>query len=325
MNQDELRALDVDSEALFASRSLAVRNLTVRRIGLPSVSPPVVAARMRTPVHAATVLRRLEDHGSGRLLRLLVELGGGALARRDELELDASRLRGWFPWEETETTWTIGADVAAAMAPGAVWERFSVITLLARMDDPTLFSWARRMGVATSWARGAVVRDLARLLVASDAPLTDEVRAGAERAITERRVRADLIEQIAPIEGTGGRVFSLVVKGLGELRVTPREIAAGLGLPVAEVELERVKPTTAVAPAPIRLPSWARVGGLLTFSTARIADDAMRVDDFREVVLYRLDERRIVTRDDCEPRRALQILAQHGIRDTSEADSDARD
>ncbi len=296
---------------LLTSMNGGLRELATQRWGLPATTPRVLAAMIVRPRAALRLMRRGTDAGAGQLTRLMVEYGGRTVPRHRVLEDEAARLRGWFPLIESADGWSLPADLAMAGFGAARVQRLFASTLVATLDGPSLDALLSELGMPRF---GSMASRASRASASIPGQAVDDQSVAAAQQTAELgAIDIERIASLAPVPGSCGTRWRLETTDGDTFEVAPRELAAACDLAFAPPEVEEPAEEPAVRAPRLRLPTFVPVGAIVTFSSARAADDALRLGDFRTVVLHRLDERRVATREDCDARSALLILARLGF------------
>jgi predicted DCC family thiol-disulfide oxidoreductase YuxK len=295
---------------IFLEHDDASRVLVAQRLGLESAVTRVMAEELRTPRGARRAFRKASDAGAEALIRHLVEHGGHPVASSDVVDRLVRRLTPWFPLRASGTDWAIPVDLASAMVRCARSERFFAATLVGRMSEASIRQLSAELGVGHV---GSVPARRARVVaVISAGNIDDEpTREAAARTKELATLPSREVARVEPIDGAQGARVELTTTGGQTYVVAPREIAerlghtfapARLGQSAASQERQRVS----------RTPTFSRIGTMITFTTTRAADEALRLPSFREMVMHRLDERRVVTTVDCDERGATSLLTRLG-------------
>ncbi len=298
---------------VLTQMSRAMRDLGAMRWGVPSTTPRVMAELLRRERVANRLYRRACDAGAPQLIELLVEFGGRLLPRQGVLEVEAARLRGWFPWQETKAGWAIPADLAAAMASQVASERFFAVTLAARLDDDELLALSEELALPPLGSHSTRVGCAARAAVdaKSDAP---EVRAAADVIDDHQCVASEDIETVTYVRGSRGLLYGIEFVDGEVLEVCPREVAELLGISFDPVTVAAATPGPTLKESRVRLPPFTVIGALISFATARAAEDALGEATFRAIAARRLDERRVATRARCSVEQTISVLESLGFR-----------
>lgn len=296
---------------LLTSMNGGLRELATQRWGLPATTPRILAAMLVRPRAALRLMRRGADAGAGQLTRLMVEYGGRPVPQHRVLEDEAARLRGWFPLIETADGWALPTDLAVSGFGTARVQRLFASTLVATLEGPALDALLAELDVPRFGSPvSRAVRAAARIV---EQGVDDDSAAAAQRTAELGAVDVERVASLAPVPGARGTRWRLETTDGDVIEIAPRELAAACDLGFAPPEVEAPADAPAVRAPRLRLPTHVPVGAIVTFSSARAADDALRLGDFRTVVLHRLDERRVATREDCDARSALLILARLGF------------
>lgn len=305
---------------LLEEMDLATREIGALRWSVPLTTPRMMAEMLREPKAATRMYRRGVEAGAGQLVRLMVEYAGSPVARLEALEREADRLRGWYLFEETDTGWSLPTDLAVAMGDNAATERFFAGTLLRRLSVQDLRDLLAERELPMHGSSAAQVARLRDSLV-EDTDLDDAVDAATE---TERlqEIEAEMIDQVRAVPGFAGRVLEVIIDG-ESFKLAPREVAERLGHQFGGVEVTAATKTRVRKPQKLDLPTFVRAGAFVTFSTARFADEALKHDEFQELVLHRLDERRCVTVAGCSAADAIRLLKDLGFHTSSDPGANA--
>lgn len=292
----------------LASMDAATLACGAHRTGVPSARPRIVAAAWTQPSGARRLLRRADEAGGGALLRLLVEHAGAPVQLTDAMRAESRRLCGWSPVACTETTATLPLEIGIALSGNARVERGFVATLVGRTAVTDLVALADELGVATRGTEPTLRRRVARAILAAPDDAID-ADAAAELARIGHLRNAE-VDGVRPVAGQAGRAFDVETAG-GTFRIAPREHADRLGLHFEAPEFEARSGATSTARR--RLPTVLPVGALVTFSTTRATDDALKEPAFRDLILHRIDERRVVTRASVSAAEARACLTRLGF------------
>lgn len=236
----------------------------------------------------------------------MVEYGGAWVPRHAGLEVEAARLSGWFPYEESAEGYRVPMDFAMAALRVAERERLFVATLLARLARPDADVLLAELGVSDLGTRTTRLC-AAATLIARGAPATAD-EAAAVAAVDSVKARDGLT--VGYVEGSAGRRYRLQSAD-GSFELVPRELAAGGGATFAAPVVWQ----TAAAPEakPARSLPTVPVGAVVTFASARAADMAFGELEFRRLVQRRLDERRAAVVPECSATRARDVLVKLGF------------
>lgn len=296
----------------------AERSIGAHRWGLKPSTPRVLAARLVQPAVAQQVCRRGADAGAPQLVRLMVEHGGAPVPRTDALALEAERLRAWFPFQESPEGWSMPREVATAAAGFREYERFYTATLLTLVSDADRAELEAEIALPPSPTRSSALRRLVEAIAALD---PDPAIADVARA-TAALGALDLGEvlRVVPVAGTGGQRYTVDLKGSRVVEVCPRELAERLGVAFEPVLVHRVADVGPRHELPaVHVPPTQEIGAIVEFATPRAAEEAMRLMEFKSLVVRRLDDRRVATRPSCSAEDAGDLLAAHGFMIDTEA------
>ena len=305
-------------EQLIAGWPPAEQALGAQRWGLPITTPRVLAGMLRSPKVAGRVCRRGSDAGAPQLVRLLVEHGGTNVPKQSALEVEASRLRGWFPLQETEEGWHVPMEFALASFRVRERERFFVATLLPRLSRADTDLLLTELGISKLSTHAHRVCTAAITVASQDAV---KEHAAAVEAVEElQSIRSRDIDSVAYVPDSAGRLFTVRLTDGEEVEITPREIAEKAGAtfrPInvgspTELSMERTMPE-------VHVPTVQPVGAIVSFSTARAADEAFAMAGFKAVVIRRIDERRAATRPSCGAMEVQSLLQDLGFHVDAEA------
>jgi hypothetical protein len=303
--------MDRFMEARFDQMGPAMRALAARRLGVNTTLPRIMAEMLRSYGHVGSVHRRLSETSAWDFVSVLVEAGGQRVKREEAFEELAARVATWFPLDETAEGWRVEPEVAHAMARWVHTERYAYATLLGRADEETVAGLLRRFDIApTGSVTGRRVDLITRLL--AEPRSAPSLRTLAEETVRRGPLPADRVAGVRIPEDFHGLAFDLTLRDGTVCRVVPREVIEALGVdssPLAAQALEQEAPTE----TRLRIPTAMRTGAILHFVTPKDCDQALRIEAFSEVVLYRLDPCRVATREECDHRRALTILQRAGF------------
>lgn len=299
-------------EQLIAGWPPAEQALGAHRWGLPITTPRMLAGLLRNAKAAGRVCRRGADVGAPQLVRLLIEHGGTVVPRQSGLEVEATRLRGWFPMTETDAGWSVPMEFALAAFRIRERERFFVATLLPRLTRPDTDGLLTELEIPRLSTHAHRVRMAAERIAASEPNKGD--KSAVESVEELQSMRSRDITQVRYIEGSGGRLFNVEFTDGEVVEITPRELAEKAGAtftPVSvagptQLSMERTMPD-------VHVPTVQPVGAVVTFSTSRAADEAFGMPEFKEIVVRRLDDRRVATRPSCGALGARQLLQGLGF------------
>lgn len=283
------------------------RAVSLYRLGVVAGGVEFAATRLTQPEGARRAYLRGVDAGAGELLQRLVERGGEPLARDERFEDDAARLRGWFPLMRDRETWSLPRDFALALLPVAEHEAFFATSLVARLRSAGHGALASSLGLPTNLSASGISK-LATALVARRAG--PSLQAAAAETARLVRLRASEIVDVTIDPATAA--FTLRLRDDRTLVVACREHAMQLGLTFEDESQPKRRRVSGAARA-VRTPVSVRAGALVTFSTVRAADDALREPDFRAIVLHRLDERNVIIRPDAAAEPAARMLQRMGF------------
>jgi hypothetical protein len=301
----------MNTSEFFEQLDPTSRAVSAWRLGLASGSPRFLSARATAEAGSASVARRARDAGGYVLLQRLIERGGQALQRNPGFEGEAARLRGWFPLVETADEWSLPDDLLVAMLPIAESEIFSAMTLVNRLSLPKRSKLAIQLGVGADGRGAEVLRRVAKA-VAETKP-EPGVRKLAEATARLARIRSQEIQDLDVRLEQGAVVFTLRLTEDRTVEVVSRETAILLGVKLVDELPPRPKVAAPARPAQARLPLSVRVGAVVSFSSVRSADEALREPDFREYVLYRVDEKNVLLRAEIAPEIAMRLLQRMGF------------
>lgn len=269
---------------------------------------------MLRPRSAQRIYRRAMESGATQLTRLLVEHGGHGVPRLPALESEARRLRDWFPVDESAEAWSIPFDLATAMARSMERERFFVATLVARVSDEGVRAALDELAIATLGSAVRQRRALVRAVDGAEVAPSDELNEAATNVEELQAIRRTDIESVHYVRGSLGLRYEVVLSDGEVVEIVPREIAERLGRQFDEVVVQAsAAPAQERRAATVRLPDIHPIGALLTFGTARAAEEALRCPEFRAVVTRRLDERRVATRAGRAAAEAIEVLDALGF------------
>lgn len=299
----------------FLSRlSPAHREMSSRRWGVAFTNPAAMAGLLLHPRAALRIFRRATESGAAQLTRLLVEHGGHGVPRMPALEPEARRLRDWFPFEETEDGWAMPFDLATAMARSLERERFFAATLVARVNEEQIRAAIEELGVGAIGSPVRQRRELVRALLLREVSGTPELEEAATNVEELQAIRRTDIESVHYVRGSEGLRYEIVLTDGEVVEIVPREIAEMLGRRFDPVVVqEPVAGTRERRAATVRMPDVHPIGALLTFATARAAEEALRCPEFRTLVTRRLDERRVATRAGRLSSEAIDVLDALGF------------
>ena len=292
----------------------AALELSASRCGIPASTPYLVAELLRTPAHAVRTCRRGGDAGAGRLVRTMVEFGGHALPLHDNLQTEARLLDGWFPFATTDLGWRVPFDLAVAAIEIAETERFFAATLLGRCTDAHIRAVTLELGLPATGSRsaraGRAVALIARRALSSEhrSAHTEAIRLTAGLPA----LAADQIVAVQPVAGTLGAVYEVTTRDGRKQAYAAREytIAAGFAMPALHFGPTAVPQRRILK---VRIPNMMPTGVLVTFSTLRATEEAVGMEEFREMVAQRLDERRVVLQPGIDVRTAQALLSRVGF------------
>jgi hypothetical protein len=292
----------------------ALLELSASRWGVPASTPHLVAELLRTPAHAVRTCRRGADAGAGRLVRTMVEFGGHAVPLHENLRTEARLLEGWFPFTASDLGWRVPFDFAAAAIEAAESERFFAATLLGRCTDAQIRAVTVELGLPTSGSRNARA-GRAAALIAKRALSADNRSAWADAIRVTAglpALAADQILAVQPVAGAMGAVFEVSTRDGRKVIYAVREyaIAAGYALPALHFG---PTPLPQRRMLKVRIPNMLPTGVLVTFSTLRATEEAVGIDEFRDMVAQRLDERRLVLQPGIEVRTVQALLSRVGF------------
>ena len=299
-------------EQLIAGWPPAEQALGAHRWGLPITTPRVLAGLLRNPKTAGRVCRRGADAGSPQLVRLLVEHGGNPVPRSSALEVEARRLRGWFPFHEGEDGWTVPIEFALAAFRFRERERFFIATLLPRLSRADTDELLTELNVSRLSTHSHRVFLAATTIAAADS-LPEH--ADAVEAVEElQSIRSRDIASVSYVASSGGRLFEVKLSDGERIEITPREIAEKSGATFAPIRVDRPTELSMERTMPdVHVPPVHPIGAIVTFSTSRAADQAFGMAEFKAVAARRIDERRAVTRPSCGALAAHRLLQDLGF------------
>lgn len=285
------------------------------RTGVPSAHPRILAAAWSRATDAKRLLRRVDEAEAGALFRLLIEFGGAPCPLTDTMPDELRRLSGWAPIAHDTTTVTLPIDVSLALAGAARFERGAVATLVGRLTAEDLDALAHELGVPTHGTIVSLRRRVARAILRT---ADDAIDRGAAAELSRiGHLDNGEVDGVRPVPDRRGTAFDIETAG-GTFRIAPREHAVRLGLPFDPPEFS--PQTRRTAEPERRLPTVLPIGAFVTFSTTRAADDALKEPGFRDLVLHRVDERRIATRSDVSAAVARACLTRLGFEMSSLAE-----
>ena len=299
-------------EQLISEWPPAEQALGAHRWGLPITTPRVLAGLLRNPKTAGRVCRRGADAGSPQLVRLLVEHGGNTVPRLSALEEEARRLRGWFPFSESEDGWCVPIEFALSAFRFRERERFFVATLLPRLSRADTDTLLTELGISRLSTHSHRVF-IAATTIASAETLPEH--AEAVEAVEElQSIRSRDIASVSYVPGSRGRLFTVELSDGEQVEITPRELAEKAGATFTPVRVDRPTELSMEQTMPdVHVPPVHSIGAIVTFSTARAADEALGLADFKAVVARRIDDRRAVTRPSCGALDAHRLLTDLGF------------
>jgi hypothetical protein len=293
---------------LLAGMNQASRELGALRWGIPCSAPRFMAENLKKHRNAQRVFRRGTDVAPV-LIKLLVESAGHPVLRTENLEDEASRLRGWFPFVETPTHWHIPRDLACVLARFAETERFFALGILAHISTDDLRALLAELElVPLGSVTFQIVQVADKILAQSPNPGITET---AKKTVELGALALKEIQSIRYVVGSRGTRFSVFTES-AEYELCPREFAIALGLSRVHDTVD-VPVVSSARSARARLPDVLKIGALVTFSTARAADEAIRLPEFRDIVARRLDERRFVTHESHAASETLLLLEGLGF------------
>jgi hypothetical protein len=292
----------------------AALELSAARCGVPASTPHLIAELLRTPAQAVRTCRRGGDAGAGRLVRTMVEFGGHAVPLHDNLRTEARLLEGWFPFAATDLGWRVPFDFAVAATEAIETERFFAATLLGRCTDTQVRDLTLELGLPTSGSRNARA-GRAVALIAQRALSADHRSAHADAIRLTAGLPALAAEQVVgvqPVPGTAGAVFEVTTRDGRRQAYAVREyaIAAGYAMPALHFGPTPLPQRRILK---VRIPNMMPTGVLVTFSTLRATEEAVGIEEFRDMVAQRLDERRLVLQPGIEVRTAQALLSRVGF------------
>ena len=287
------------------------------RWGIARTTARVMAATLLQPRVAQRVFRRAVEANGGQLARLLVEYGGQPVPALDALAPEAERLRSWYPIQAVDGGWATPFDLASALWKQSDRQRFFRAGLVARLDDAevreALVELGQRPLGSSARQRACLVAAMAEPPADADDALLDEVQ--ELQSLRSRDVRA-----VRYLPKSGGQQFELELSDGERVRIVAREVAEQHGRSFAEPNVVATRAPTVERRAPsVRLPDQLPVGSLVTFATARAAEEALRCPEFRTMVARRLDERRVATRAGHSAQSAIEVLDGLGFGIDDEA------
>lgn len=297
---------------LIVSMNQASREIAAQRWGIPPSTPRVMAENLKKFKAAQRTAKRGMEVAPG-LVRELVESAGTPVQRTPEFELEARKLDGWFPLISTPGSWALPQDLAYVMSRTAERERFHLLSMLGRLTTDGLRELLRELGLKPLGSINYQAIRLASVIFAR--PRLPEVQAAAA-LLGELQVAAVKdISSLDHVTGSGGQLFDLRMADGRQLRITCRELAAECGVAFSQVD---APPGQAVSESGERrtgpaLPEIMSIGAIVAFAHVRAADEAMKVEEFRAIVLRRLDDRRVVTRSEYHARETLAMLEALGF------------
>lgn len=303
----------METREFLATMTPSQLRVSALRWGIPRTTARVMAARLVRPRTAQRVYRRATEAGAGQLARLLVEYGGRTVPRLPELELEADRLRGWFPLVEDESGWRAPFDFAAALWKQSDRQRFFLASLVARLSDEDVRAVLADLDLAPI---GSTLRQRREILTAlADAKGdADAIADGADEVEELQSLRSRDVASVHYRAGTAGLGYRVVLVDGEEIDLVPREIAEAHGREFTPPQVEALATAAEERTAPsVRLPEQQPIGALITFATARAADEALRCAEFRQMVARRLDERRVATRPGHTAAAGVEVLDALGF------------
>lgn len=297
---------------LLASLPRAERGLGAHRWGMPPTTARVLAAMLLEPENAARVVRRGIDAGAPQLCRLLVEHGGSTVPYTDALALEYARLSGWFPVLASPEGWAVPRDFSAAAAASADQERFFTATLLSRVPAESLKSLYEELGLTAHGTQGYKFRTAVETV--ATAPKDARLAQHAQNVADLQAIRVRDIDSVDLIPGFGGLAVRFVLADGEEIEICPREQAELHGEEFAAVKITTVANVGSEHEMPaVRVPAVQEIGALITFATARAAEECAAHSEFRSVVARRVGDTTIATRPSCTAEQAHETLLRLGF------------
>lgn len=310
----ERRAQDgMETREFLATMTPSQLRVSALRWGIPRTTARVMAAHLVRPRAALRVYRRASEAGAGQLARLLVEFGGQPVPRVAELELEADRLLGWFPIVESENGWSVPSDFASALWKQSERQRFFASTLLARLPDEDVRDLLSELGGTPT---GSTLRQRREILARLGNVHVDPaaIADAADEVEELQSLRSRDVASVAYRQGTAGIGFRMVLADGEEIDIVSREVAEQVGREFSPPQVEALARPAEERTAPsVRLPDQQPIGALITFATARAAEEALRCAEFRQMVARRLDERRVATRPGHTAASAVDVLDALGF------------
>jgi len=284
--------------------------LSAHRCGVIATTRRAFAAAITQPQTALQVCQRGEDARAGQLVRLLVEYGGNWVPRCGELEVEAERLAGWFPFVETERGWRAGSDFATAATPFGKRERFFAATLIGRLSPGGVRLMAENLGTDLRDAPRQACHHLHDAILHS---MTSEGLDDLFGAIARNdSIAAKTIQEVVHLEGPR---FAIVLDKGERMEVCPRELAERQGVRFQQtpVVAATLVTSSALRVPPPRIPEFIEIAAIVTFSSTRAANEAQEHEALRHLWARRVDRRRLATRPSSDATDTQALLFDAGF------------
>ena len=287
------------------------------RWGIPRTTARVMAATLLQPRVAQRVFRRAVEANAGQLARLLVEFGGQPVPELPELEVEAERLRAWYPMQAVDGGWASPFDLAGVLWKQSERQRFFRAGLVARLGDGEVREALEDLGQRPLGSSGRQRVALVAAMAEREAPVEDALLDEVEEL---QSLRSRDVSAVRYVPGCGGQRFELDLTDGERIAIVPRELAEARGRQFAPPQVVATRMPVVERRAPsVRLPEQFGIGSLVTFATARAAEEALRCPEFRTMVARRLDERRVATRAGHTAQSAIDVLDGLGFGIDEEA------
>jgi hypothetical protein len=284
------------------------------RCGVERTTPAGMAMNLAKPRMGQRLIRRAAEAAGGQLARLLLEYGGRPVPKSETADAEAAQLEGWYPIYESDGGWAMPGDLSMALWKLADRQRFFLATLIARLSERDVQLMLHEQGRVLLGSHDRQRRVLLSALADTAIVDTPEAQTGATNVEELGAIRSRDVDEVRYVDGSGGMLFVVVLSDGEEVQIVPREVAEALGREFEPPQLANQAPErSAHQERSVRLPDHQAIGALITFATARAAEEALRKPDFRSMVARRLDERRVATRPGHSAASALDVLSELGF------------